>query len=49
MYVSNASVSFSMYEEGLQTLSSALDMVGENVLANQLKQECGKWNRLFYE
>ena len=41
--------SFSTYEEGLQTLSSALDMVGENVLANQLKQECGKWNRLFYE
>ena len=40
--------SFSTYEEGLQILSSAIDMVGENVLANQLKQECGKWNRLFY-
>ena len=34
--------SFSKYEEGLQKLSSTLDMVGENVLANQLKQECGK-------
>jgi len=34
--------SFSTYEEGLLKLSSVLDMVGENVLANQLKQECGK-------
>ena len=32
--------------EGLQILSTTLDMVGENVLANQLKQECGKWNNL---
>ena len=34
--------SFSTYEEGLQTLCSTLDIVGENVLANQLKQERGK-------
>ena len=40
--------SFSTYEEGLLKLSSTLDMVGENVLANQLKQESGKWNSLFY-
>ena len=40
--------SFSTYEEGLLKLSTTLDMVGENVLANQLKQECGKWNSLFY-
>ena len=40
--------SFSTYEEGLLKLSTTLDMVGENVLANQLKQECGKWNCLFY-
>ena len=33
--------SFSTYEEGLLKLSTTLDMVGENVLANQLKQECG--------
>ena len=32
--------------EGLLKLSTTLDMVGENVLANQLKQECGKWNNL---
>ena len=38
--------SFSTYEEGLLKLSTTLDMVGENVLANQLKQECGKWNSL---
>ena len=38
--------SFSSYEEGLLKLSTTLDMVGENVLANQLKQECGKWNIL---
>ena len=38
--------SFSTYEEGLLKLSTTLDMVGENVLANQLKQECGKWNNL---
>ena len=36
--------SFSTYEEGLLKLSNELDMVGEKVLANQLKQECGKWN-----
>ena len=30
--------------EGLQILSNTLDIVGENALANQLKQECGKWN-----
>ena len=41
--------SFSTYEEGLLKLSTTLDMVGENALANQLKQECGKWNNLkFY-
>ena len=40
--------SFSTYEEGLLKLSTTLDMVGENLLANQLKQECGKWNSLFY-
>ena len=40
--------SFSTYEEGLLKLSTTLDMVGENALANQLKQECGKWNCLFY-
>ena len=34
--------SFSTYEEGLLKLSATLDMVGENALANQLKQECGK-------
>ena len=34
--------SFSTYEEGLLKLSATLDMVGENTLANQLKQECGK-------
>ena len=34
--------------EGLQILSTTLDMVGENVLANQLKQECGKWNNLSF-
>ena len=39
---------FSTYEEGLLKLSSKLDMAGENVIANQLKQECGKWNCLFY-
>ena len=33
--------SFCTYEEGLEKLSSKLDMVGEKVLANQLKQECG--------
>ena len=38
--------SFSTYEEGLLKLSTILDMVGENSLANQLKQECGKWNIL---
>ena len=38
--------SFSTYEEGLLKLSTTLDMVGENALANQLKQECGKWNNL---
>ena len=38
--------SFSTYEEGLLKLSTKLDMVGENALANQLKQECGKWNNL---
>ena len=38
--------SFSTYEEGLLKLSTTLDMVGENVLANQLKQECGTWNNL---
>ena len=38
--------SFSTYEEGLLKLSTTLDMVGENVLANQLKQECGKWNNI---
>ena len=38
--------SFSTYEEGLLKLSATLDMVGENALANQLKQECGKWNNL---
>ena len=40
--------SFSTYKEGLLKLSTTLDMVGENLLANQLKQECGKWNSLFY-
>ena len=40
--------SFPTYEEGLLKLSTTLDMVGENVLANQLKHECGKWNSLFY-
>ena len=40
--------SFCTYEEGLLKLSTTLDMVGENALANQLKQECGKWNCLFY-
>ena len=41
--------SVSTYEEGLLKLSTTLDMVGENALANQLKQECGKWNNLkFY-
>ena len=34
--------SFSTYEEGLLKLSTTLDMVGENALAHQLKQECGK-------
>ena len=38
--------SFSTYEEGLLKLSTTLDMIGENALANQLKQECGKWNNL---
>ena len=38
--------SFSTYEEGLLKLSTTLDMVGENVLANQLKQECGKRNNV---
>ena len=38
--------SFSTYEEGLLKLSTTLDMVGENLLANQLKQECGKWINL---
>ena len=38
--------SFSTYKEGLLKLSTTLDMVGENVLANQLKLECGKWNNL---
>ena len=37
---------FSTYEEGLLKLSTTLDMVGEKVLANQLKQECGKLNCL---
>ena len=41
--------SFSTYEEGLLKLSTTLDMVGENVLANQLKQECGKWNCIFIQ
>ena len=41
--------SFSTYEEGLLKLSSKLGMVGENVLANQLKQECGKWNILHHK
>ena len=40
--------SFSTYEEGLLKLSTTFDMVGENVLANQLKQECGKWNCILY-
>ena len=40
--------SFPTYEEGLLKLSTTLDMVGENALANQLKHECGKWNSLFY-
>ena len=40
--------SFSTYEEGLRKLSTILDMVGEKVLANQLKQECGKWNNLSF-
>ena len=39
--------SFSTYEEGLMKLSTTLDMVGENVLANQMKQECGKWKILY--
>ena len=34
--------------EGLQILSTTLDMVGQNALANQLKQECGKWNNLSF-
>ena len=34
--------SFSTYEEGLLKLSTTLDMIGENVLADKLKQECGK-------
>ena len=38
--------SFSTYEEGLLKLSSTLDMIGEKVLANKLKQECGMWNNL---
>ena len=38
--------SFSTYEEGLLKLSTTLDMVGDKVLANQLKQECGKRNNL---
>ena len=38
--------SFSTYEEGLLKLSTTLDMVGENVLANQLKQD-SKWNNLY--
>ena len=38
--------SFSTYKNGLLKLSTTLDMVGENVLASQLKQECGKWNIL---
>ena len=38
--------SFSTYEEGLLKLSTTLDIVGENAIANQLKQECGKWNNL---
>ena len=40
--------SFPTYEEGLLKLSTTLDSIGENVLANQLKHECGKWNSLFY-
>ena len=40
--------SFFTYEEGLLKLSTTLDMVGENALANQLKQECGKWNNIVY-
>ena len=40
--------SFSTYQEGLLKLSTTLDMVGENALANQLKQECGKWNNLSF-
>ena len=39
--------SFSTYEEGLLKLSTTLDMIGENALANQLKQECGKWKILY--
>ena len=38
--------SFSTYKEGLLKLSTTLDMVGENALANELKQECGKWNNV---
>ena len=38
--------SFSTYEEGLLKLSTTFDMVGENALANQLREECGKWNNL---
>ena len=38
--------SFFTYEEGLLKLSTTLHMVGENALANQLKQECGKWSNL---
>ena len=33
----------------LHILSTTLDMVGENVLANQLKQECGTWNCIFIQ
>ena len=40
--------SFSTYEEGLLKLSTTLDMVGEHALANQLKQECGKWKNLSF-
>ena len=34
--------------EGLQKLSTTLHIVEENVLANQLKQECGKWNNICF-
>ena len=32
--------------EGLLKLSTTLDIVGENALANQPKQECCKWNNI---